>query len=165
MGFLADLKLGTPANPANRANPEQEKRLLRTAGDLGIDPGLAARLCDPSALEALSDSECRFHLRALHLRYLRHRGQVPDGWTEVVRCRGCGPVYLWPGCPAEVVACPWCSNRKSGRSVPAARVFCWGCKHHLPNPHTPEAGRGLCAASDASHWPMELHACAHWRPA
>jgi hypothetical protein len=45
-------------------------------------------------------------------------GTVPDGWTETVVCHGCGPVYLWRGCPSHVIACPWCRHRKAGIAIP-----------------------------------------------
>ena len=46
------------------------------------------------------------------------RGEVPKGYTKVVTCGGCGPVWLWPGARAHVIACPWCFRRKAGKRIP-----------------------------------------------
>lgn len=41
-------------------------------------------------------------------RLTRERGQVPEGWTATTCCGHCGEVAIWPGCPNEVLGCPWC---------------------------------------------------------
>ena len=51
-------------------------------------------------------------------RRLRELGEVPQHYSTVTRCDGCGPVWLWPGAPNRVMACPWCFNRFAGRPVP-----------------------------------------------
>ena len=44
------------------------------------------------------------------------QGKVPIGYTERATCEQCGPVWLWFS--AEVLGCPWCFNRLSGRPIP-----------------------------------------------
>ena len=48
----------------------------------------------------------------------RLKGIVPDGWVEIVNCSGCGFVYLWEGCPSNVLGCPWCHVRAKGITIP-----------------------------------------------
>jgi hypothetical protein len=45
-------------------------------------------------------------------------GQVPEGWTGVFQCAGCGSVYLQPGGPEDLHGCPWCVNRAQGLPIP-----------------------------------------------
>jgi hypothetical protein len=56
--------------------------------------------------------------RALEVRRLREQGIPPDDYTQPAHCDGCGPVLLWRGAPARVIACPWCWNRRAGKPVP-----------------------------------------------
>jgi len=49
----------------------------------------------------------------------RDAGRVPAHYTAVTECRRCGPVPIFPGCPAEVLGCPWCHNRRRGLPIPA----------------------------------------------
>lgn len=58
------------------------------------------------------------YLRMLEKGEAMDRGEVPKGYTKVVTCGGCGPVWLWPGAPAHVIACPWCFRRKAGKRFP-----------------------------------------------
>ena len=48
----------------------------------------------------------------------RERGEIPPHYTQIVTCKGCGPVYLWAGLPNMVEGCPWCLNRTKGISIP-----------------------------------------------
>jgi len=66
--------------------------------------------CPPPELKAWAD--------ALALRLIRERGKVPKGWNQICHCKGCGPVYLWPGAATECDGCPWCWNRVKGQQVP-----------------------------------------------
>lgn len=52
----------------------------------------------------------------------RSRGEIPEHYTAVTRCRGCGPVWIYPGAPDEVAGCPWCWNRAAGKQVPGATI-------------------------------------------
>ena len=48
---------------------------------------------------------------ALETRRQRERGEQPASYTLAAVCDGCGPVWLWPGAPTRVLACPWCHVR------------------------------------------------------
>lgn len=54
---------------------------------------------------------------AVSYRLQREQGIVPEEWTTIVNCKGCGPVYLWSGL-TNVIACPWCINRSLGLPIP-----------------------------------------------
>lgn len=69
---------------------------------------------DPATLEAFALS--------VITRRQREQGVVPALWTATTVCAGCGPVPTWPGCPAVVIACPWCWNRHTGAPMPQANV-------------------------------------------
>ncbi len=73
-------------------------------------PDWAAIEGDANALEALA--------LALTIRRLRDRGERPADYVQPATCGGCGPVWLWPGAPARVRACPWCFNRATGTPIP-----------------------------------------------
>lgn len=94
--------------------------LLRIAADEGMAPSLIDLLdeADINACQGESESTLRAYVRALHREADLVVGTVPATWTAVVRCRGCGPVWLWPTCPSEVIACPWCRHRKAGTRIP-----------------------------------------------
>ena len=48
----------------------------------------------------------------------REAGIRPASYTSTTTCRGCGLVYIFPGAPARVDCCPWCSNRGKGLPIP-----------------------------------------------
>ena len=58
------------------------------------------------------------YLRTLEKGEAMDRGEVPKEYTKVVTCGGCGPVWLWPGAPDRLIACPWCFRRKAGKKIP-----------------------------------------------
>lgn len=62
---------------------------------------------DLEALVALAD--------LIATRHCRERGEVPPSYTDVTRCRTCGPVWIFPGGAPAVLACPWCLNELPGR--------------------------------------------------
>ena len=49
---------------------------------------------------------------------MRQRGIVPDHYTSETKCKHCGPVPIWQGCPPKVNGCPWCFNRVAGLPMP-----------------------------------------------
>ena len=51
---------------------------------------------------------------------MRERGEAPPYYTSMTTCKRCGPVPIWPGCPEEVLGCPWCLNRRKGLPIPNA---------------------------------------------
>lgn len=93
---------------------------LVTDEDLSVD--LVRRLedADLAACAGLSDDTLRAYLRALVRGQRMDAGEVPPEWGGAVArtCEGCGPVLLWPQCPAIVKACPWCFRRKAGKAIP-----------------------------------------------
>lgn len=48
----------------------------------------------------------------------REAGRVPASYSATTKCVGCGPVYIFPGSPNRVDACPWCFNRARGLPIP-----------------------------------------------
>jgi hypothetical protein len=64
----------------------------------------------PGLLEAFA--------HALRTDFERQRGALPPHYTQLAECAACGPVWLWAGAPARVLACPWCHNRGAGLPVP-----------------------------------------------
>ena len=54
----------------------------------------------PAALDALA--------LLLEAKGRRDRGELPAHYTTQSLCAICGPVYLWAGAPARVLACPFC---------------------------------------------------------
>lgn len=79
--------------------------------ELGSDPDWPTIKTDPELLRGYAETIAT-------TRQVR-AGIVPDGWTGVFRCARCGPVYLQPGGPKDLLACPWCFNRAQGLPVPA----------------------------------------------
>lgn len=59
----------------------------------------------------------------------RERGKVPPSYTATTVCRACGPVWIFPGGPPAVLACPWCLNALPGRD-------------RIPRPPQPGAAGG-----------------------
>lgn len=64
----------------------------------------------PAALDALAG--------LLHTQAQRDRGEVPSHYTQAAECATCGPVWLWEGAPARLIACPWCLTRPKGAPTP-----------------------------------------------
>ena len=117
----------TTAAPAgagsdSSARAEASRRLAAAAEAEGLDAATVAALDDaePADLVALSDAVLRVYAQSLVTTAKRRDGIVPDGWTVPATCSGCGPVWLWPGVPARVIACPWCWNRADGLPIPSA---------------------------------------------
>lgn len=110
------------------AKPELVARLqsdlrtrLRRLGEVeGVPAAMVNALpgADVAACNGLPDDTLRAYLRALQRGAIMDAGTVPEGYTQAVHCGGCGPVWLWQGSPARVIACPWCFRRKAGRTVP-----------------------------------------------
>ena len=51
-------------------------------------------------------------------RHMRESGQVPPHYTQVSNCPFCGPVWMWPGAPEQLISCPWCLVRVTGVTFP-----------------------------------------------
>ena len=120
-GVAADL-----LDRAKSAKPEillilgLRERLLDLAVLAGIELDIVHGLndADVAACRDESDATLTSYLAVLAKRRVMAQGITPEGWTAVVECRRCGPVLLWPGCPPQVIACPWCRHRKAGVSIP-----------------------------------------------
>ena len=90
------------------ATPTQDSDELREAAG----PDWLEAKHDPAMLDALA--------RAIEVRKMRERGEVPPHYTESTVCRGCGLVPIFPGVPEHVDGCPWCWNRVAGNPMPRA---------------------------------------------
>lgn len=119
-----NLRVKGELEPADAELLRQHKReivaLLKTAERLKLPQVLVHRLSvdDLAACADMSMDTLAAYLRALDNGAVMDAGQVPPGFTVACYCQGCGPVWLWPGCPERVRACPWCSRRKAGKRVP-----------------------------------------------
>ena len=65
---------------------------------------------DPEQLKAFAE--------LLMIVEMRENGIVPDHYSAETICKHCGPVPIFPGCPAHIDSCPWCLNRRSGLPTP-----------------------------------------------
>lgn len=126
------------ANPAKVANltPVQPERFADSQDSQRARVAMRSRLltiasaeCIKAALIDLPDEELaacagcsddvlRTYLRARARSVVMDAGGVPNGYTKACHCTGCGPVLLWPECPEELAACPWCCRRKAGVCIP-----------------------------------------------
>lgn len=157
--LAADAKL-----PRDEAEREADRLHPHPAGPevaalAGPDWPAIAR--DPQAIAAL--------LRLQATRAARHRGRVPSHYTTRALCATCGPVWLWPGAPAHVIACPWCLDPPRA-PIPRPLSRCGDCQHYQANPNS-AAGLGRCDSPQRRHgnlgphrWPGEEHPCPEFRP-
>ncbi len=56
--------------------------------------------------------------KAVLIRRMRERGEMPSHYAARTVCTHCGPVPIFEGAPTNVGACPWCFNRKAGKPIP-----------------------------------------------
>lgn len=147
-----------PPEPAASADPAPGSTwrgfaLADLQAAAGADwPEIADR---PKALDALA-----FLLR---VRARRDRGELPKHYTRPALCLSCGPVWLWEGAPALVIACPWCLAPPACGAVPRPPVQCGTCRHFEPSKTDPAAGLGSCRIAPAL-WPNAPRTCGAWRP-
>ena len=52
---------------------------------------------------------------------MREKDVCPDHYTAETECSHCGPVPIFPGCPPQVIGCPWCLNRLKGLPIPKTK--------------------------------------------
>ena len=79
----------------NAPNEETQRlRVIRLAQSAGLPVRKLLRLSDGErdTLATCTDAECLAYLHALLLRATLRAGKVPQGWTQVCRCEGCGAV-------------------------------------------------------------------------
>lgn len=105
--------------PASR---HEEAHLAAVAADLGLTPQKLQGLLPECWAEIKHDPELVRELARAKLQgRQRHRGQVPEGWTGVLDCPECGPVWIWPEAEGlDAVGCPWCHVRHRQGAVPEA---------------------------------------------
>ena len=75
---------------------------------------------DPAQLKTFAE--------LLMIGEMRERGIVPDHYSATTKCKHCGSVPIWEGCPPEVLGCPWCFNRLKGLPMPMRRDAARGAK-------------------------------------
>ena len=73
----------------------------------------------PDEQQQLTDAERAAVDYCQRVAQEREAGRVPASYTSTTTCRGCGRVYIFPGAPARVDCCPWCSNRGKGLPIPS----------------------------------------------
>ena len=66
---------------------------------------------DPDKLKAFTE--------LVMINDMRQRGIVPDHYTAMTKCSGCGTVPIFEGVPERVSGCPWCFNRLKGLPMPS----------------------------------------------
>jgi hypothetical protein len=111
---------GVTAVTSENEYTQLRARLLSIAGDDRRPQELVHRLPadDLTACAGCTDSELLGYLRALDTSACMDIGAIPPGYSQAATCAGCGPVWLWPGVPAHVLACPWCFRRHAGKTIP-----------------------------------------------
>jgi len=95
----------TAPNADTGRSPIKGDRLQALAGQ-----DWPALLANPELMAAFAS--------AVEADDMRVRGEAPPEYTTPAVCRHCGPVWLWPGAPAEVLGCPWCVHVAKGRKIP-----------------------------------------------
>lgn len=111
---------GVRNGPRGEISTDPLPRLLGIAASEGVDLDVVHGLgkADLAACAGEPEETLLAYVRALRRNVDLATGVVPAGWSETVNCHGCGPVYLWPGCPTHVIACPWCRHRNAGTAIP-----------------------------------------------
>ena len=66
---------------------------------------------DPEQLKAFAE--------LLMIAAMREQGIVPDHYTAMTECSGCGTVPIFEGVLEKVSGCPWCFNRLKGLPMPS----------------------------------------------
>lgn len=132
-GGLAKVATATPATLATLATQETEN-----AGTVAVVATVAV-VSPPASVSAITAEEetvirdlagadwpeieadpvlMGTFTRAVQVRRIREQGKVPEHYTAMTLCSGCGPVPIFPGASELVDACPWCFNRIAGRPIP-----------------------------------------------
>jgi len=156
-----------------KASPDFAQQTARLLGMLHAEflpQSLLARDdAKPEELAAMDSVQLRVYARALHRSATLDAGTVPAEYTKATRCEGCGPVWLWEGCPPMVKACPWCFRRTAGRRFPRPMVTCGDCAHFRPDTINPPGGVGACRlgieqrAGEPTRYPFAPRECGeHW---
>jgi hypothetical protein len=100
---------------------------------------------DPAALDALAF--------LLLVRTQRLRGDCPTHYTAPALCEHCGPVWIWEGGPARMIACPWSEVTARKIDIPRPAFPSGRCRIKA---RASERGEAL--------WPGVERVCREWRP-
>lgn len=167
----AEIALGSDDATKPTEAARQVARLLQVIRDQELpDRLLALDRATPAQLAALTLDELRAYARLLDRTRIMSAGLCPCGYTQRAICGGCGPVLLWVGAPAELIACPWCARRKAGQSIPRPLVRCDDCTHFVPDPINPAGGTGVCGlalpyrSGERARQPVTSRRCPEHRP-
>lgn len=106
---------------SNSETDELEAALVDACDGLKITPEEIREALAPEDLEdwrkgLINTYTLTAFARSLILRREMDRGKRPEHYTEKANCKQCGPIWLWFA--GEVLGCPWCWNRLSGRPIP-----------------------------------------------
>ena len=79
---------------------------------------------DPEWPQVKDDPRWLAHLAGVvRDRRQRKAGKLPESYTAVGKCQGCGLIFIEPyRAGRELVWCPWCENRVEGLPIPRPRV-------------------------------------------
>ena len=92
------------------------------------------------------------------------QGKRPTHYTEEATCKHCGPIWLWFS--GDVLGCPWCWNRATGKPIPRpCPVLCGDCIHYerATHPHLGHCAKGRPEAI-AGLWDSTQRYCDYFMP-
>ncbi len=84
-------------------------------------PVLELRQIAGDEWDTITEEERQALAKAIHIRRMRERGEVPPHYTATTICDHCGPVPSFPGVGPRVTGCVWCFRRAKGLPVPRPR--------------------------------------------
>ena len=84
-------------------------------------PVLELRQIAGEEWDTVTAEERRAFAKAIQIRRMRERGEVPRHYTATTVCDHCGPVPIFPGVAARVAGCVWCFRRAQGLPIPRIR--------------------------------------------
>jgi hypothetical protein len=162
-------KCPEPSNSADIAYfAEEDSKLLEALANatrgLFITPAEVRDALAPEDIEDWNRGDIGAETLAAFARSLVQRremdqGKVPSHYTERAICRRCGPIWLWFS--GEVLGCPWCWNRATGKSIPRpCSVHCGDCIHfeRIDHPHLGHCAKGEPKAI-AGLWDSDRRYC------
>lgn len=161
------------ADIAREATAEAHSRLVEAIGpccsSLGLSPCELGQAVATEDVVAWRNNQVDLEYfeaiaRALVQRRAMDEGHPPEHYAHRAECAQCGPVWL--GFSGEVLACPWCLNRVSGRPIPRpVPVQCAECAHFQRTAHP---NLGHCSAGQqeavAGLWSTDLRNCGRYSP-
>jgi hypothetical protein len=167
---IADGTRSIKSNNRDSSGVDQTRRLVEALRSESLSASLLSRDdSEPWQLAELDDVGMRAYARALQQSAVMDAGAIPPGYTKAVQCEGCGPVWLWAGCPSVVKACPWCFRRKAKRTFPRPSVNCGDCRHFRHDAINPAGGIGACGvglpyrSGEIARYPFTLRQCGEHR--